>query len=89
MAEKNLKEKLCESCNEQFSEEPCEPAECSLLAAIEDTVEVVRCKDCKFYETTYQTDDGAQNGICYFLTGEHSDEEYCSKGERKTDHGKQ
>ena len=41
MASEELKKKLCQRCNAQFPDEPCEPSECALLAAIENAVEVV------------------------------------------------
>lgn len=41
MASEELKKKLCQRCNEQFSDEPCEPSECALLAVIENAEEVV------------------------------------------------
>ena len=37
-----------------------------------DVVEVVRCKDCKYYETTY----------CWEI---HDDDDYCSRAERRED----
>ena len=46
-----------------------------------DAVEVVRCKDCKYYRTHGQT-----SGMCYYGTGMRYmyDDEFCSRGERRT-----
>lgn len=48
------KQFVCGHCNEVCSEEPCEPRDCDWMAFIDkepaaDIVEVVRCKDCKYY----------------------------------------
>ena len=48
------KQFVCGHCNEVCSEEPCEPSDCDWMAFIDkepaaDVVEVVRCKDCKYY----------------------------------------
>ena len=44
-----------------------------------DAVEVVRCKDCKFHETTLCFMDDIYN--C-------SEDDFCSYGERRTDNGR-
>ncbi len=43
-----------------------------------DAVEVVRCKECKWYKDF----DG-----CFFSTTEVKEDDFCSYGERKTDCG--
>lgn len=48
MASEELKKKLCEQCNKQFSDEPCEPSECRLLAVIENAVEIPDCSKCAY-----------------------------------------
>lgn len=45
---------ICFGCNQQFSNDPCEPSECTIRQSIlalptADVVEVVRCENCKFY----------------------------------------
>lgn len=50
MASEELKKKLCQRCNEQFPDEPCEPSACALLAVIENAVEIPDCKKCAFNE---------------------------------------
>ena len=43
---------MCDGCNIEFSDEPCEPNDCRLYRGIRempaaDVVEVVRCKNCE------------------------------------------
>lgn len=47
-----LKKSMCELCNQNYSDEPCEPNDCVFYNAIEnapiiDAVPVVRCRECK------------------------------------------
>lgn len=41
---------ICDFCNQLYSDEPCEPADCDWLRMLDedaaDVVPVVRCKDC-------------------------------------------
>ena len=87
MASEELKKKLCQRCNAQFPDEPCEPSECALLAAIENAEEVVRCKDCQHFLPMegYTHVDGF---CCYGGTGRIGKKAtgYCNLGERRTDH---
>lgn len=54
-----------------------------------DAVEVVRCKDCIYYEETFGKDSGKPCGYgscgctCQIITGIIYDEDFCSYGERK------
>lgn len=56
-----------------------------------DAVEVVRCKDCIYYEETVGTDSGKPCGYgscgcaAQIITGIIYDEDFCSYGERKYD----
>lgn len=50
MRSEELQHKLCEQCNKQFSDEPCEPSECGLLTVIENAVEIPDCRKC-FYSS--------------------------------------
>jgi hypothetical protein len=71
---------MCFGCNQQFSDEPCEPNECALRQAIKavstaDVVEVVRCKDCRH-----------KNPNCNKCLRDnlwHDSDDFCSYGERK------
>jgi hypothetical protein len=47
-------------------------------APTEDVVEVVRCKDCKYWKQA-----GTERHACYILGFEMDYDEYCSYGERK------
>ena len=72
---------VCDGCNEQFSDEPCEPSECSIMQAINsiptaEVVEVIRCRDCKYFK---RIQDGY--GECPFASNT-KDDGYCLHGER-------
>lgn len=44
---------ICDFCNQLYSDEPCEPADCDWLRMLEenaaDVAPVVRCRDCKYH----------------------------------------
>lgn len=77
---------MCFKCNDEYSDEPCEPSDCVFCNAINDAqtidaVEVVRCRDCFYY-----TPVNDKIGKCVFLIGEHQyvvPDGYCYLGERK------
>lgn len=75
-------EEACKGCNEQFSEEPCEPSDCVIMQRLADipsadVVEVVRCKDCRYWN--HETD----LTYCSKKTWLGTDaEDFCSFGER-------
>lgn len=91
-----LKRDICKYCNDVYSDEPCEPSDCEHMRIIDnqptiDAVEVVRCKDCKYYRTGEYFDDIQ---FCFRLRHptedkqigyNFSDDDFCSRGERKTD----
>ena len=84
------KKATCEWCNAKFGEDACEPCDCSLIVAIDDipaadVVEVVRCKDCRFFTPSTYSDDwcsakspGVSKGMCT-----PSGDSYCSDAERR------
>lgn len=88
---------ICDLCNELYSDEPCEPADCDWLRMLEedagDVVTVVRCKDCKHYapEIEYcgiHSHFVTRNGdFCYPDESSEwktfSPADYCSQGERR------
>ena len=86
-----MKHKICETCNSLCSDEPCEPSECYSMEYIDklptvDAVEVVRCKDCKYFYRHTQIDTDRGDCWCYgfgSLRVKHIDD-YCSSGERRT-----
>ena len=52
-----LKKSMCELCNQDYSDEPCEPSDCVFYNAIENAptisaVPVVRCRECVYKNTT-------------------------------------
>ena len=52
-----LKKQMCELCNQDYSDEPCEPSDCVFYNAIETAptiyaVPVVRCRECVYKDTT-------------------------------------
>jgi hypothetical protein len=69
----------CKGCNKEFSTEPCEPSECHIQQGLfnipaADVVEVVRCKNCKFYH----------KNICpHWAYTETKPDDFCSYGERR------
>lgn len=89
-----FKKNLCHYCNTYMSDEPCEPGECwvhDVIAQTDtvDAVEVVRCKDCKYYykdkikgficrhpELDYDIE-------CYDHWINANPDDFCSCGERK------
>lgn len=81
-----LKKKMCYKCNDEYSDEPCEPDDCVFCNAINDAqtidaVSVVRCRECFYY-----TPVDKNTGKCAFLIGAHQyavPDGYCYLGERK------
>lgn len=49
-----------------------------------DAVEVVRCRDCRFYETAEYYPDGTKQ-LCRLLKRQMCEDAFCSFGERRTD----
>lgn len=47
-----------------------------------NSVEVVRCKDCKFYENAYYDDDYTKQ-VCRLFKRQMQYDDFCSYGERK------
>ena len=82
-----LKEKMCFKCNDEYSDEPCEPDDCVFCNAINDAqtidaVEVIRCRECKYLEK----DDGLKYGRMCLKLGNSSlchDDDFSSYGQRK------
>ena len=53
-----------------------------------DAVEVVRCKDCKWWKTNYMW-NGSERKVCVIEAYEpvRNEEDYCSRGERREENG--
>ena len=75
---------VCVGCNDEFGNEPCEPSDCAIRERIAtipsaDVVEVVRCKDCMYYnpyDTTKAYD--CERGLLGVMQ-----DDYCSYGARE------
>ena len=52
------------------------------LAPTIDAVEVVRCKDCRYYETVEYWPDGTKT-VCRLFKRQMLEDAFCSCGERK------
>ena len=50
-----------------------------------DAVEVVRCKDCKNWDTTWQNDWAKNYHYCSLIDGTRNGDWYCADAERRTD----
>lgn len=50
-----------------------------------DAVEVVRCKDCKNWDTTWQNDYAPNYHYCPMIDGTRRNDFYCADAERRTD----
>ena len=80
-----LKKRMCFKCNDEYSDEPCEPGDCVFCNAINDAqtidaVEVVRCRDCKHCDP--------ENYHCDHPMGtaaplRRKPDDFCNYGERK------
>ena len=58
-----LEERMCRQCTIECGGSPCDPDECFVRVVIMDAptvdaVEVVRCRDCRYYRNH-------PNGLCY------------------------
>jgi hypothetical protein len=54
-----------------------------------DVVEVVRCKDCENWDTTWQNDDWGKNyHYCPIIDGTRNGDWYCADAERRSDEKK-
>ena len=47
--------------------------------------EIIRCKDCENWDTTWQNDFAPNYHYCPMMDGTYSGDFYCAKAERKTD----
>ena len=80
-----LKKKMCFKCNDEYSDEPCDPGDCVLCNAINDAqtidaVSVVRCREYKHCDP--------ENHHCDHHMGtaaplRRKPDDFCSYGERK------
>ena len=47
--------------------------------------EIVKCKDCENWDTTWQNDSAPNYHYCPMMDGSYSGDFYCAKAERRTD----
>lgn len=47
--------------------------------------EIVKCKDCENWDTTWQNDSAPNYHYCPMMDGTYSGDFYCGKAERRTD----
>lgn len=81
-----LKKRMCFKCNDEYSDEPCEPSDCVFCNAINDaptldTVPVVRCRECKQGEV--DDPDFPDQYYCHMGCEWNKGNFYCAYGERK------
>lgn len=74
---------ICDFCNQLYSDEPCEPADCDWLRMLDedaaDVVPVVHCKDCAHRTEMGNCGHPRYHGI---LPSAYP-YDFCSYGERK------
>lgn len=80
----------CKGCGIDFPCEPCEPQDCEIKARLRaipaaDVVEVVRCRECIFWDTSWEPGVGIKGGAyycprCHLVTLKDS---FCSGACRK------
>ena len=56
-----------------------------LTDAISKQPEIIRCKDCENWDTTWQNDFAPNYHYCPMMDGTYSGDFYCAKSERRTD----
>lgn len=50
--------------------------------------EIIRCKDCEHWDTTWQNDFAPNYHYCPLIDGTRRDDFYCADAERRTDEAK-
>ena len=90
-----LKMRMCKLCNQDYSEEPCEPSDCVFYNAIQsaptiEAVSVVRCRECKFYREFRTKRYKQLMRLCCRMGKQDMEypvkpDDFCSYGQRKED----
>ena len=80
-----LKKKMCFKCNDEYSDEPCDPGDCVFCNAINDAqtidaVSVVRCRECKHCDPETHHCDHHMGTVAPLR---RKPDDFCSYGERK------
>ena len=76
---------VCAGCGIEFSDEPCEPPDCEIMARLKaipaaDVKPVVRCRDCKNWTETQKIPNC---GSCYCDALLRWGNFYCAAGEKR------
>lgn len=76
----------CKGCSIDFPCEPCEPQDCEIKARLQaipaaDVVEVVRCRECVYWEPASPTRISGNCNRSFEISSWAHD--FCSYGERK------
>ena len=78
---------ICDFCNQLYSDEPCEPADCDWLRMLDedaaDVVPVVRCKDCLYWVSGKNECESWE--WCKMLNTDMPPNGFCYLGDRKDD----
>lgn len=73
---------ICDFCNQLYSDEPCEPADCDWLRMLEedaaDVAPVVHCRHCRSYNKP-------RLGWCSVHLDCEGPDDFCGYGVRKDD----
>ena len=56
-----------------------------LTDAISKQPEIIRCKNCENWDTSWQNDSAPNYHYCPMMDGSYSGDFYCAKAERRTD----
>ena len=82
-----LKKKMCFKCNDEYSDEPCDPEDCVFCNAINDAqtidaVSVVRCRECKHCDPENYHCDHPMGTVAPLS---RKPDDFCSYGEKRRD----
>ena len=89
----------CDNCEKEMNEDSCEDCHrkyqnCSASKKIIEKVinnlpsaepEIIRCKDCENWDTTWQNDWAKGCHYCPLIDGIRNGDWYCADAERRTD----
>lgn len=88
-----MKDIKCSDCDE-YRNEWCEKIvdsphpdiirDCQYWHKRKDMVEVIRCKDCKNWDTTWQNDWAKNYHYCPLIDGTRNGDWYCADAERRS-----
>lgn len=73
----------CTDCKEYDQEAHCCHRWSKMIRKTVDEMQVVRCKDCKYWDTTWQNDYAPNYHYCPMIDGTRRNDFYCAYAERK------